>query len=42
MFDFNDFNNWCEDQHQLALLYTVSLKEEKLNKKLKQINKDFK
>ena len=42
MFDFNDFNNWCEDQHQLALLYTVSIKEEKLNKKLKQINKDFK
>lgn len=42
MFNFDEFEDWCENQHQLALFYTKSQKEEKLNKKLKQINKDFK
>ena len=42
MFNFGEFEDWCENQHLLALFYTKSQKEEKLNKKLKQINQDFK
>ena len=41
MFDFENFNTWCEDQYKLSLLYSKSKKEEKLNKKLKQIKEDF-